>query len=105
MQNEDKIDWLSILTKIVDKPNKDNYLKVDNKIFNFKYVGFPTNRMGYLVLWEQTSKRAIHFSRLEVPEQYDFIDINSEEDIVKNIPNDLKYEGMNPSKNTSTETF
>lgn len=61
--------------------------------------------MGYLVVWEKSSKRAIHFSRLKVPEKYEFIDINNEEDIVKNIPNDLKYEGMNSSENSITETL
>ena len=61
--------------------------------------------MGYLVVWEQNSKRAIQFSRLKVPEKYEFIDINNKKGVIKNIPDDLKYEGMNESENSITETF
>ena len=35
MKKNKKIDWLEIIIKITDKPDKDLHLEVGNQLFNF----------------------------------------------------------------------
>ena len=69
---------------------------MDGCEFSYKYVLVDeSNRMGYLLIWEVSSKRAINISRVKVADSKPFISINDIEKQTKEIPDDLKFEPMN----------
>jgi hypothetical protein len=87
-----KIEWKKILTRVVNELPLEEKLFHNNEEYNFRYVGYPHNRMGFLFIWESSSKRAIHISRVRVPDNFPMININDDNECLEQIPKELLVE-------------
>ena len=102
-----KIDWYNILKRIVTELPVSQVLKDNNITFHFRYILIKEEeRLGYLLIWEEKSKRAVQISRVKAP--INFPALYPREDnhkFEKEIPNNLKYEDVNSSEDSITYTF
>lgn len=88
------IHWQAILKLIVTELPSKGQLFYDDSIFHFQYIADPQTRLGFLLIWEVDSMRAINISRIKVPENVQFIDINDESAFANSIPKNLLIESM-----------
>jgi hypothetical protein len=94
MEKDNKIKWLIILKMITDNVTNTKSIIYEGQEFLFKYIGRETDRMGYLIIWEKNSKRAVSISRLKVPICHKMIRMDDEIEFLKQIPRDLIFEDM-----------
>lgn len=81
--------------KLVLSADKTNDIITDeNCNFKWAYVADKNTRLGFLLIWEIKSLRAINISRVKVPHDFPFIDIEDEATFAKVIPKELMIEGM-----------
>lgn len=96
MEDNKKINWSKIIKRIVMELPISQDLIENNEVYSFRYVANPNTRFGYLIIWENSSKRAIHVSRVKVLNDFPFLNIDNEEEIINNIPSDIIIEYMEP---------
>lgn len=71
-----KIDWNKIVSIIVnDLPINQNIL-LNEEYYCFRYIGDIMSRQGYLLIWEEKSKRGINISRVKCPPNFPMINWN-----------------------------
>jgi hypothetical protein len=92
--NKRRINWRSILIRILDELPIDKKVVYNKVEYSFCYVAFPHNRIGYLIIWESGTKRGIKISRVGVPVNFSFVDINNDAEIESQIPQDILLEEM-----------
>lgn len=57
------------------------------KKIDFQYVGNPSSRLGYLVIWCSACNHGTQISRVKIPEHVDFLpDSSSSDQIAQRIP-------------------
>jgi hypothetical protein len=88
-----KINWLEILKIILAQNHEKGFVIFNGYKYVFKcIVIIESSRLGYMVIWEVPTKRAVKISRLVIPSDYRVVDENQ---IEFEIPNTLVYESMN----------
>ncbi len=79
MQTPKKIDWKNILSRVVNELPISQEITENDLIFRFQYICIDEiTHVGYLYIWEKVSLKAIHISRIRVPQGM--------EEIRQNIP-------------------
>ena len=93
MEKKKKIQWRKLLIEITDSV-AENEIVFQGQRFRFQYVGYRISRLGYLIIWEISTNRAIQMSRLKIPTNKQFIDIDDDKEQHEKIPSQLVFEEM-----------
>ncbi len=93
MENQENRDqWITILKELINLKPKNNKFNWQDQEFRFQYVADHETRLGFLLIWDSKTLEAINFSRVKVPDSFDFIDIQDEKAFADNIPSNLKFD-------------
>ena len=85
--------WPEILKQVLATDQSfGNRISFAGSTFNFQFVADPLTRLGFLLIWETESRRAIHVSRVKVPDGLPFTDIDQETS--GSIPQNLLFESI-----------
>ncbi|AXE19123.1 hypothetical protein DR864_15870 [Runella rosea] len=83
-------DWEKILISIdFDKPQGSFLFK--NQTFHYSYFGFKSSGMGILIIWNVLTKEAFRVSRMKIPDNIEFYDLNDEGIYHQIVPEDLNF--------------
>lgn len=83
-------DWEKILISI-DFNTKQGDFFYKNQQFHYSYFGFKSSGMGILVIWNVLTKEAFRVSRMKIPENIDFYDLNDQDIYHQIVPPDLIF--------------
>lgn len=90
MDSMQPIKWSEIIELVFKTYGKVNPIEYSNQLYEFIIVKFPETNMGYMTIWNTTTLRAVHLSRIRINEGVEYIQL--EEDDVIDIPQNLKFE-------------
>lgn len=68
---KEKYNWTQILKLILDELPLEQEIVHNKNKFCFKYIGDMKTRIGYLLIWEASSKRVVQISRMGIPDNND----------------------------------
>ena len=91
---KEKYNWLEILKLVLDELPLSQTVNYKNKEFRFKYIGDKETRIGYLLIWESSTSRAVQISRVKAPEKIPMIDFKDSESFKEQIPEQLSFEAL-----------
>ena len=83
------INWID-LTKKIFHVKGCRKIEFENEEFEFVAFGDLNERIGFMIIWNVKTKKAIRISRMKIPENMIFYDFN-EEQYNNIIPEDLVY--------------
>jgi hypothetical protein len=83
-------DWEKKIISIdFDKPQGSFLLK--NQTYHYGYFGFKSSRMGILIIWNVLTKEAFRVSRMKIPDNIEFHDLNDEGIYHQIVPENLSF--------------
>lgn len=88
-ENRDK--WIVILKELINLKPENNKFNWQGQEFRYQYVADQDTRLGFLLIWDIKTLEAVHFSRVKVPDGFEFIDIQNEQTFTENIPSNLCF--------------
>ncbi|WP_430406424.1 hypothetical protein [Fluviicola sp.] len=93
MENQENRDkWIVILKELINlKPTNDQF-NWQGQEFRYQYVADQETRLGFLLIWDIKTLEAVNFSRVKVPDAFEFIEIQDEQTFADNIPSNLKFD-------------
>ncbi|OJW80383.1 hypothetical protein [Spirosoma sp. 48-14] len=92
MNSRKKSDWFSIVALTTQTPNEHGFVIYNEEKFNFQYVGYSQNRMGYLTIWNASNKKATRVLNCRIPDSVSFIEFDEAEAFEHSLPKELNYE-------------
>jgi hypothetical protein len=87
-------DWITISKLIFDNRGCDNCIEYLENKYNFVIIGYPESGLGYMVVWNILTKKAVKLCRMAIPQGIEFIDINDDRAIAKIVPDNLIFEDL-----------
>ena len=99
--------WNQILVKILDGNSQIKSPYNGNGILNSLFVMLNSeNRMGYLLIWCNVSKKGVQISRIKIPTNVSYIDGNdlNEDSLPEIILQDVNF-SEEESDNVLNDTF
>ncbi len=87
-----KDNWIKVLSEINKTEGKIKPLFVDNNFYNFNIYGIRSRKVGYMVVWNVNSLKALHISRMEIKIDMPFYEMNKEN--VPEPPEGLEFQSL-----------
>lgn len=89
---ESRSKWIEILKELAHLKSENNKLNYQGQEFRYQYVADQETRLGFLLIWDIQTLEAVNFSRVKVPDGFEFIEIQDEKAFAETIPSDLKFD-------------
>jgi hypothetical protein len=70
--------WIKVLSEIDKTKGKEKPLLVNNNVYDFNIYGIKKRMVGYMIVWNVKSLKAIHISRMEIREGVPFYEMDAE---------------------------
>ncbi|MNJ85971.1 hypothetical protein D3C87_34530 [compost metagenome] len=85
-------EWILILEELINIKPKNNEFNWRGQEFRYQYVADQETKLGFLLIWDIKTFKAVNFSRVKVPDGFEFIEIQNEQTFADNIPSNLKFD-------------
>lgn len=79
-----------VFLAIMDTRPSGNTILIEGEQYRFQPVVVLEEKIGYMVIWHERTKTAVHLSRFRIPPY--LVSINSTDNIDESIPSDLSYQ-------------
>ena len=84
-------EWIALLKELIHLKSENNKLNWQGQEFRYQYVADQKTRLGFLLIWDIQTLEAVNFSRVKVPDGFEFIEIQDEKAFAETIPPNLKF--------------
>ena len=88
-----KINWVEIINEISNTDGKKRPIYFEEEYYDFIICGDKKRMMGFMMVWNVDSLRAIHISRMHINENLFFLPMTGHD---REIPQGLKIEDLTP---------
>lgn len=88
-----KTDWIKIAQYIIENQIKEETINFDDISYGYKIFGDLEKQIGFMIIWEVVSHKAVHISRMKLPEGLEVISMRDDSIYYHDhVPQNLKFE-------------
>jgi len=87
-----KDNWVKVLSEIDETKGTIKPILINDNSYNFNIYGIKSRMIGYMVVWNVKSLKAIHISRMKIKKGVPFYEMDKED--IPEPPKGLEFQSL-----------